>query len=276
MTLTDDRAKAHGTTAEVLAQTRAPAGSGWARTTFVALHHREYRLLFVGTIFAQLGFSMMQVAQGVVAFDLTGKNSAVGLVSLGMGVAMLCLGPFGGALADRLSKRGLLMVSQSVMTVAFLLIGVAIITGLITIWLLVLSSLLLGMMFPIMGPPRQAMIGDMLRGPLLANGVALQQMAMNGTRLVGPFLAGALIAVPFIDTGGTYLVMGVAFAAVVAMLLMMAPTARGRPSGRSLMSDVGSGLRYIWGSPDLRLLTLVFFGVVLTGFSYQTLMPGFV
>jgi MFS family permease len=193
-----------------------------------------------------------------------------------MGVSMLFLGPFGGALADRLSKRGLLMISQSVLALVFLLIGVAIITDLITIWLLVASSLVMGTMFPIMGPPRQAMVGDMLRGPLLANGVALQQMGMNGTRLVGPFLAGALIAVPFIDTGGTYLAIAVSFGFVVLLLLMMAPSVRGQPSGRSLVSDVVSGVGYTWRSRDLRLLTLVFFGVVVTGFSYQTLMPGFV
>src|SRR3972149_7025930 len=75
--------------------------SRWARSTFMALNQRDFRLLFLGTTFAQMAFAMMSVVQGVVAFQLTGKNASVGLVALGMGVAMLILSPVGGALGDR-------------------------------------------------------------------------------------------------------------------------------------------------------------------------------
>ena len=247
----------------------------WAQSTFLALENRNFRLLFFGTLFAQLTFGMKNVVQGIVAFDLTGKNSSVGLVALGTGVTMVVFGPVGGALGDRLSKRKLLLISQTTIGVIFAAVGLLIVTGQITIWLLVLSTLFLGSAFAIMGPTRQAWIGELLSGPHLVNGIALQQIAMNGTRVVGPFLVGALVAISFINAGGTYLFMSGAFAVVVGMLWLMPTSAPSQPSGRSVMGDLVEGARYIWRTPELRLLAMLFVGTVMTAFSYQTLLPGF-
>jgi len=241
----------------------------------MALSQRDFRLLFLGTTFAQMAFAMMSVVQGVVAFQLTGKNASVGLVALGMGVAMLILSPVGGALGDRLPKRQLLLVSQTTIGVLFALVGVLIITDQISIWVLVLTTLGMGSMFAFMGPTRQAWVGDLLRGPALANGIALQQVAMNGTRIFGPFIAGGLIAISFIDTGGTYLAMAGLFAIVVGMMWLMPSTPAAAPSGRSVAADMKAGLGYINSNPELRLLILMFIGIVISAFSYQTLMPGF-
>ncbi len=247
----------------------------WAQTTFLALENRNFRLLFFGTLFAQLTFAMKNVVQGIVAFDLTGKNSSVGLVALGTGITMVTLGPLGGALGDRLSKRKLLLVSQSVIGIIFAVVGILIVTGHITIWLLVISTLFLGSAFAIMGPTRQAWIGELLTGPQLSNGIALQQIAMNSTRVFGPFLVGALVAISFIGGGGTYLFMSGAFVVVVGMLWLMPPSAPAKPSGRSVVGDLLAGVRYIWQTPELRLLAFLFVGTVITAFSYQTLLPGF-
>ena len=247
----------------------------WAQSTFVALENRNFRLLFFGTLFAQLTFAMKNVIQGIVAFDLTGKNSSVGLVALGTGVTMVALGPFGGALGDRMSKRKLLLLSQSVIGLIFACVGILIVTDQITIWLLVTSTLFLGSAFAIMGPTRQAWIGELLSGPHLTNGIALQQIAMNSTRVFGPLLVGAMVAISFIDAGGTYLFMAGAFAVVVGMLWLMPNSAPPKPSGRSVVGDLVQGARYIWSTPDLQLLALLFVGTVVTAFSYQTLLPGF-
>lgn len=247
----------------------------WAQSTFFALENRNFRLLFFGTLFAQLTFGMKNVVQGIVAFDLTGQNSSVGLVALGTGVTMVTLGPIGGALGDRLSKRKLLIISQFTIGIIYTIVGILIVTGHITIWLLVLSTLFLGSAFAIMGPTRQAWIGELLSGPQLSNGIALQQIAMNGTRVFGPFLVGALVAISFIDTGGTYLFMAGAFVIVCGMLFMMPASAPQKPSGRSVVGDLLEGARYIWRTPELRLLALLFVGTVITAFSYQTLLPGF-
>ncbi len=257
---------------------KAPAERITAKSSspFAVLRHSQYRLLFIGTTFSMLGFGMMNVVQGVVAFDLTGKNSAVGFVSVGQGVAMLFLSPVGGALSDRISKRRLLAFAQGSIGVIFGVIAVLIFSGAITIWLLAGCTLVLGCMFALMGPTRQAWVGDLLSGPELAHGVALQQLMMNATRIVGPLLAGALLAANFIGTGGVYVAMAATFAMVVAVLAFMQPTPPARKAVQtSILGDLREGIRYVWSTPDVRLLTLVFGGVVLSAFSYQTLMPGF-
>ncbi len=243
---------------------------------FVVLRHTQYRLLFAGTTLAMLAFGMMQVAQGVVAFELTGKNSAVGFVFLGQGISMLVLSPVGGTLSDRISKKKLLTSAQFVIGAMFALIAVLIATDLITILILAGASLILGCMYSIMGPTRQAWVGDLLHGDDLARGVALQQLMMNSTRIVGPLLAGLLVATEGIGTAGTYFAMAALFAGVVIVLMQMAPSPpRPRETHSSVTADLSEGFRYIWAERDVRMLALVFVGIVLSGFSYQAIMPGY-
>jgi predicted MFS family arabinose efflux permease len=247
-----------------------------SQNPFAILGNVQYRLLFIGTTLSMLAFGMMQVVQGVVAFELTGKNSAVGFVFLGQGISMLLLSPLGGTLSDRISKKRLLTTAQFIIGAMFGVIAVLIAVGWITIILLASVSLVLGCMYSIMGPTRQAWVGDLLDGPDMARGVALQTLMMNATRIVGPLLAGALIAAEPIGTAGTYVTMAVLFGAVVLVLAVMAPTPpRPRTSQTSVKTDIAEGFKYIWRSPDVRLLALVFVAVVLSGFSYQTIMPGY-
>ncbi|MGD9893805.1 MAG: MFS transporter [Dehalococcoidia bacterium] len=252
-----------------------PGGGG--QNPLAVLGNEQYRLLFIGNALSMLAFGMMQVVQGVVAFDLTGRNSAVGFVFLGQGISMLILSPIGGTLSDRISKKRLLTASQFIIGALFGGIAVLIATGWITIIFLAGATLVLGCMYSIMGPTRQAWTGDLLEGPDLAKGVALQQLMMNATRIVGPLLAGALIAAEPIGTAGTYLTMAVLFGGVVIFLAMMEPTPpRPRAHRTSVRTDITEGFRYIARSPDVRLLALVFVAVVLSGFSYQTIMPGYI
>lgn len=246
------------------------------RSPFSVLNHPQYRLLFLGTAFAMVAFGMMNVVQGVVAYELTGRNGAVGFVSLGQGIAMLFLSPVGGALSDRVSKRRMLLLAQGCIGLMFGVISALIFTGLITIWLLAFCTLILGCMFAMMGPTRQAWIGDLLTGPQLAHGVALQQLMMNATRIIGPLIAGLLLSISIIGTGGVYLTMTTIFVMVVAVLALMEPTKpRPNPRKTSIFGDLKAGMNYIWSTHDVRLLTLTFGGVVLTGFSYQTILPGY-
>jgi MFS family permease len=240
------------------------------------LSNRQFRLLFTGTSLSMLAFGMMQVVQGVVAFDLTGRNGSVGFVYLGQGFAMLILSPIGGTLSDRVSKKKMLTGAQFVIGVMFGVVGVLVATGLITIILLATGALVLGCMFSMMGPTRQAWIGDLLSGEEMAKGVALQQLMMNVTRIVGPLAAGALIAAEPIGTHGTYFVMAALFAGVVLTLMLMDPTPpRPRTVQTSVRADLTEGFRYIWRTPDVRLLAMIFVGVVLSAFTYQTMMPGY-
>src|SRR3990170_2442419 len=109
---------------------------GWVASTFESLGIRAYRILWIGTVLSFIGFMMTMTAQNVVAYDLTGSNRSVGWVMFGQGLAMLGLTPFGGAVADRVSKRLLLLVCQATIGVSVLVIGLLILTDAITVFFL--------------------------------------------------------------------------------------------------------------------------------------------
>lgn len=236
----------------------------------------QFRLLFLGNITTMLGFGMMQVVQGVLSFDLTGRNSSVGLVAMGWGIPMLLLGPIGGALSDRLSKRMLLMFGQAAVGTIFFTIGILVVLDVLNIWILFALTTAMGITFAMLMPARQAWVGDLLKGPALTNGVALQQLMMNATRIVGPLAAGGMIAWAAMGIGGTYMAMSSLFIMSLGLLFLMQPTRR-RSSGNdvSVFGDLMIGLRYTWDAREVRLMMLMFAGVVMTAFSYGLLMPGF-
>ena len=251
--------------------------SGQAKDPAVsALANPQFRLLFLGSVTTMLGFGMMQVVQGVLSFDLTGKNSSVGFVAMGWGLPMLFLGPIGGALSDRLSKRMLLMFGQAAVAAIFFTIGLLFIFDVLNIWILFGMTTLMGVTFAALMPARQAWVGDLLQGPALANGVALQQLMMNATRIVGPLGAAGMIAWAAMGIGGTYLAMSTLFVVSFGLLFLMQPTQRrGGGNKTSVFGDLKIGLRYTWDDKEVRLMMLMFAGVVMTAFSYQLLMPGF-
>ena len=237
---------------------------------------RDYRILWLGTTLAFLAFMMSWVAQSVVAFELTGKNGSVGIVSLGMGVASLTIAPFGGAVADRISKRRLLLVGQALAGLNFFVVGLLILADVITIPLLVASTFLLGVVFAFIAPARQAWVGEILPERLVPNGIALTQVAMTGTRIFGPLMAGVLIAWPLFGTGGSYLVMGGLFVLVVATLWRLPNTASRPREGRTgVFADLADGVRHVFARPKLGLLAISFILVVMTGYSYQVVLPGY-
>lgn len=242
---------------------------------FPILQKREFRLLFLGTTFMHIGIGMMTVIQGIVAFDLTGKNSAVGLVALGTGATQVLIGLIGGALADRLPKRILLLGAQALIAVVYVISGALVLSGAITIPLLVLLTLTLGAIFAIMAPARQAWVADLLEGEELSTGMALTQTAMNAARIVGPFIVGALVGLSFVGSGGTYLVM--AGLLTVAMLMTAGMSeVRAASVRRSLLGEIGMGLRYVWVTDEVRLLTMTFAAMIVAAMSYVVLLPGLV
>ncbi len=247
----------------------------WFARTFKALRHREYRILWIGTSLAFLAFMMSSVVQAVVAFDLTGRNGAVGFVSLGMGLATILVSPFGGVVADRFPKRRMLFVGQTIIGLNFAAVGVLILLDLITIPLLALSTLVMGTVFSFIGPARQAWIGELLPQHDLPNGIALQQVGMTLTRVIGPFIAAALIGLSFVGTGGTYLFMAGLFVFVVLTLAMLPPSRAVARGGRSFREDMALGVRHIRERPRLMLAVVTFIGVIMAGFSYFVVLPGF-
>src|SRR5438105_5033709 len=141
-------------------------------STFAAFRMPVYRVIWMGTMLSFVAFNMGGPAQGVVAFDLTGNNSAVGFVAFGQGLAMFFLNPFSGAIADRFSKRAVILGCQILAFGAMLTIGILIRTDQITVPFLVLGAFVIGTNYSFNGPARNALLGEFIPGDRLGNAIA--------------------------------------------------------------------------------------------------------
>lgn len=242
--------------------------------TFIALGNRQYRILWFGTLFSFLGMQMQVIARGYLAYDLTGKNSALGLVMLGFGVPQLLLSLVGGVLADRMPKRTTLWIWQSFIAINSAWIAAMIAFDLIEFWMLVVASVAQGIGFSFVGPSRQAFIGDLVGREHIGNAVVLQQMSMNSTRVVGPSLAGAFIGIQYIGLSGVYLMTTLGFVVACVSLFWLPPgNPKPRAVARTPVADLRDGFRYVAGRPAILNLILVSFAVVMIGFPYQSFLP---
>lgn len=246
-----------------------PPTSG-LRRTFQALNVPAYRILWYGTLFSFIGMQMQMIARGYLAYDLTHRNTALGGVMIAFGVPQLVFGLYGGVVADRFAKRNVLILWQSVIAVASAAMALAIATDQVAYWMLIASGVVTGTAFSFIGPARQAFIGDLVPPSLMGNAIVLQQANMNGTRVFGPALAGALIAVPLIGMAGVYALTTVGFiVAVVTMLRLPPGDPRRRTDRRSPLEDTMDGLRYVNSKRPIAILLWMSFAVVSFAFPYQ-------
>lgn len=230
--------------------------------------------MWLGTLFSFLGMQMQVIARGYLAYDLTGKNSALGGVMLAFGVPQLLLGLWGGVLADRLPKRHLLVVCQTIIAVNSAWVATMIEMDAIEYWMLIVAGIVQGAGFAFIGPARQAFISDLVGKDSIGNAVVLQQLSMNSTRVIGPSIAGAMIAVPLIGVAGVYYVTTIGFVlATVTMLRLPKGNPQRTTNRASPLQDMAEGLRYVRSRPSILLLILTSFCVVMIGFPYQSFLP---
>ena len=247
----------------------------WADTTFAALRLRSFRLLWIGTLCGHLAFFMSTVVQSVVAFELVGNNTAVGTVVFAQGIAMLLLGPLGGAIADRWPKRMLIASTQVVPAAVFATLALAMATESITLELITAGALLIGASFAFLGPARQAFVVEIVPDAKRGNAVALMQVGSTASQLLGPGLAGVLLYWSFSGEAGAYAVMSGLYVAACVLLLLL-PRSRMRHDAHEthVLADVAEGIRYVWQRRRLRRLVLLYIAVIMLGFPYVTVMPG--
>lgn len=247
------------------------------RSMFAALASREFRLLWLGSLSAFVGFFTSVVAQSIVAFRLTGANRAVGVVVFARGAAMLLLGPVAGAYADRVRKRPILLVCQGLTALVFWGLALLMHAGLLGIGALSGGAFLVGATFAFLGPTRQAYVLELVPEDRRGNAIALNQVALNASRLVGPALAGGLIAWSASGATGAFIVMGALYA-LASMMQVGLPSATPPPraDARGILADVLEGFSYLRASRRLRLLVLLFVLVIMLGFPHVSVVPGFV
>jgi MFS family permease len=246
---------------------------------YPALGNSAFRMLWLGLLPATMSFQMGVVVRPYVAYSLTGSASALGLVSLANGLPMLLLCLVGGVAADRLSRRAVLMWTHIIFLVTAIVPAALLFAGRLELWHLLLFSLLQGAAMPFNMPARQAYIADVSGPALLPNAVALNNAGANFGRLVGPAVAGVLLAVPGIGIGLAFTVMALMFLAALGTLFRL-PAGRRRSSERHAARVGGAaqlmeGLHYTRSSPALLALLAMGAAMAIFGQQYQTLMTLF-
>jgi len=237
--------------------------------TFAALAVRNYRLYIVGQVLSNTGTWMQRVAQDWLVLGLTGGSGvALGITTGLQFLPFLLFSLWGGTLADRLRRRRLLVATQAAMGVLAVALGVLTLTGTITVGLVYAFAFLLGVAAAVDNPARQAFVGEMVPRETLPNAVALNSASFNLGRIVGPALAGLLIA--GIGTGAVFIVNGLSYAVAIAALVLMRPGELVAPVARRAAEQVRlvDGLRYVRSRWQLVLVLVIVFAVGTFGFNF--------
>jgi len=236
--------------------------------TFRALRVRNYRLFFAGALVSNTGTWMQRVAQDWLVLQLSGSGTAVGITTALQFLPMLLFGLWGGVLADRLPKRRILMASQAFLGLQALALGVLVLSGAAQVWHVYLLAFFMGIGTAVDNPARQSFVVEMVGRDDLSNAVALNSSSFNGARLLGPAVAGFLIAA--IGTGPVFLINAASYLAVILGLRLMRPDelspAPRAPGGKG---QLRAGLRYVTGRPDLLLPVIIVFFVGTFGMNFQ-------
>jgi MFS family permease len=243
-----------------------------ARRTFRSLSVRNYRLYFVGQIVSMSGTWMQSVAQAWLVLELTGSGIALGTVTALQFLPTLLLGPWGGLIADRMDKRTLLVWTQSASALCALILGLLTVTHVATLWMVYALALGLGLVTMIDMPTRQTFVMEMVGREHLTNAVSLNGVIVNASRIVGPAVAGILIAT--VGVGICFLVNAGSFVAVIAGLLMMRTTELHRTKTTTRQrGQLREGFRYVWRTPELRTPLLLMAVVGAIAYNFSVLLP---
>ena len=251
--------------------------TNWATGTFGTFRNKNFRTLWIGSFFAFAAFFMSLAVQGVVAFELTGQNRSVGIVIAAQGISQGLLGPLGGALADRFAKKLVVLICQALIAVVFGALTALVIADMITILLLSLGSFVIGAAFSFLGPARNAWVVELVEKGRSGNAIALTQIALNASRILGPVFAAVVLGVAALGTGGAYAAMSLFYVTAVVMTLSL-PMTRPESTGSraSVLADIADGVRVVLGHRTLRFLIPSYLLVIMTGFGYITVLPGLV
>jgi MFS family permease len=235
--------------------------------------HRNYRLFFAGQLVSLMGTWMQNVAQAWLVYSLTHSPFLLGLTSFCSMVTVFFITPFGGMVADRVDRRRMLLLTQSAAMLQATILAVLTLTGVVQVWEIIALALCMGLINSFDVPSRQSMTLDMVGREDLRHAISLNSMMFNAARVIGPSVAGALIAV--VGEGVCFALNAASFAAVLTSLYLMrlpqrAPRIVGHP-----LREIQSGYRYSFTSPQIRV-SLMLVGISsMFGAAYLTLMPAF-
>ena len=237
-----------------------------------ALNHRNYRLFIAGQLVSLIGTWMQSVAQAWLVYRLTGSPVLLGAVSFAGQIPVFLLAPVGGLFADRHDRRRILLVTQAVSMMLALGLGVLTLSGRIEVWHVATIAALLGVVNGFDIPTRQAFVTELVGRQDLVNAIALNSSMFNGARIIGPAIAGIVVAA--VGEGWCFLANGVSYLAVLTGLFAIrrpVPVREARDG--TAFAEVVEGFRFAAGTAPIRALLLLLGLVSLTGMPYAVLMP---
>ena len=240
-----------------------------AAGAFRSLRSFNFRLWTAGALVSNIGTWMQRIAQDwLVLTQLTHHDaSALGIVIGLQFVPLLLLLPWTGSAADRLDQRKLLMATQAAMGILALILGVLTITGIVQLWHVYVLAFLSGSALALDAPVRQTFVAEMVGDDDLPNAVALNSMSVTSAQMIGPAVAGLLIA--GVGLGWAFLLNGLSFAAVlISMSFFRGSELHPNPRAHRISGGFIEGLRYVWNRPDLGAILLMLFLIGTFGFNF--------
>jgi MFS family permease len=271
--MTNTMIEESGELVEPVLQNNPPPSMG--NSTFVAMRHRNYQLYFGGQLISNIGTWMQIIAQAWVVYQIGHSELALGLVAFASAIPTLIISPWGGVIVDRVSRRNLLIMTQAgAMLLAFALAALTF-TNVVQEWHVIVLAALLGVVNAFDAPARQAIVPELVGKEDLPNAIALNSMMFNSARVIGPAVAGLMLAA--VGAAWCFTINGITFLAVIAGLwLMDLPSHQGASHITSPWQQLVGGLQYSAHNREISGLILLSLVFSIFGISYSTVLPAFV
>jgi len=244
-----------------------------AQIVFRSLQHRNYRLFFSGQSISLIGTWMQRIALPWLVYQMTGSEILLGVVGFAAQIPSFLLAPVAGVLIDRWSRYRVLVVTQIISMIQAGILAWLSLTGTLEIWHIIVLSAVLGCINAFDMPARQSFVIDMVKNKGdLGNAVALNSMMFNGARLIGPSIAGIVLATT--GEGVCFLINAISYIFVISSLLAMhVPVSNEKKNEPHIFRQLKEGFNYTFGFPPIKHIILLLGLVSLMGASYQVLMP---
>ena len=241
--------------------------------TFAALKYPNYRLWFFGQVVSIIGTWMQATAQGFLIYELTKSAAFLGVVGFASGLPTWLFTLYGGVIADRISRRKLLIITQISMMVLAFVLAILVFTKLVQPWHIIVLAFLLGVANAFDAPARQAFVVEMIDREVLTNAIALNSTIFNIGTVIGPAIGGLVYA--WVGPAWCFTINGISFIAVIVALALMhlPPLEKIVNKTRATISDLLVGVRYAWGNANILTLEIIVAAVSIFGFGMMTLMP---
>jgi MFS family permease len=262
------------------ADTTEPARSATASSrsrfqdTIRSLRHRNFQLFFSGQLISLIGTWMQNVAQSWLVYRLTGSSLLLGVVSFAGQIPVFPMAPLAGMVADRLNRRTIVIITQTASMILAFILAALTLTKLVTVWEVIALASFLGVVNAFDIPARQSFLVEMVGRDDLMNAIALNSSIFNSARIIGPAIAGILVA--GIGEGWCFFANAVSYIAVIiGLILMRIPPRVAERTITSAYEHIAEGFRFVRRTAPIRALLALLGLVSLVGMPYTVLMPVF-